>query len=891
MRDLDRRAAEAAHNLPSRLSSFVGREREIVEIVTLLGARRLVTLVGAPGVGKTRLSLQVASAELKTFPDGIWLVELAPLADPALVPQAVADVLGVREQPGRELTAVLADWLRSRQLLLLLDNCEHLVGAAAALTDALLQACPRLHVLATSREPLAIDGEIVRRVASLTVPDARDLETLNMGSVAPLMNSDAVRLFVERARAADATFALTGRNASTVAQICARLDGIPLALELAAARVRALTVEQIAARLDDRFHLLTGGSRAVLPRQQTLRSAVDWSYALLSEPEQALLRRLAVFAGGFTLDAAERIGRDQGGVGSEPPQADLLDLLTGLVDKSLIQVEPGDDGQRRFRLLETLRQYGHEKLVAHGEVALARDRHRDYFLAFAEAVAPGLERSEVLTRLTQLDREQDDLRAALAWCLEATGEHDELDRGANEPATTASEIGSRFAAALVRFWWLRGHLDEGRRWLSLVLALPVQSAKTATERSARVRALLGAANLAAYQGDVGTAVAYSETALALSRAADDDRGESQALHRLGAYRAVLGDHNLARRLCEESVEIARCTGDPRTLAMALMGSAHTARTLEEYERCVSFCQEALALLRELDDIVVVTYVLRWMGSAVYGLGDRSRALALVEEALHLSRDIGDRRGLGESYYALGQFALVDGDVVAALTLLRSAISSFRECGDRTLSMWSFFRLAGVRTLQGSRAMNCPVGDQPLHPSARECFLEAARLLAAVDMLLRVFGLGPNVQMKPGYDRALPVLRQHLGDSLFERAWTEGQAMTFEQVVVYALTITQDEVPTVSAQDSETAPLAPDPELARLTRREREIASLAARGLANPQIAAELTVTRRTVETHVHNILGKLELTTRGQLAFWAFEHGLLSSTGRELQRAAQTDPA
>jgi predicted ATPase len=382
------------HNLPSRLTSFVGREQEIAEVGALLEAHRLVTLVGAPGVGKTRLSLQVAAAVLDRFRDGVWLVELAPLADPALVPPAVADVLGVREQPGRPLTVTLAEQLRARHLLVLLDNCEHLIGAVAALAEMVLHSCPGLRVLATSREPLTIDGEVTRRVPSLTVPDVERLRVVGQAtaaaSVASLAEAEAVRLFVERAGAVASSFALTARNAAVVAQICARLDGIPLALELAAARVRALSVEQIAVRLDDRFRLLTGGSRTALPRQQTLRGAVDWSYDLLSESEQSLLRRLAVFAGGFTLEAAEHVGSGQSEAGGGDSSAGLLDLLTALVDKSLVQVEGGADGERRYRLLETFRQYGLKKLAEHGDLAATRCHHRDYFLAFAEEALPHL---------------------------------------------------------------------------------------------------------------------------------------------------------------------------------------------------------------------------------------------------------------------------------------------------------------------------------------------------------------------------------------------------------------------------------------------------------------------------------------------------------------------
>jgi predicted ATPase/class 3 adenylate cyclase len=401
LRSLDARP----HNLPLQLTSFVGRERELGEVARRLGAVRLLTLTGAGGVGKTRLALQTAAGLVEAHPDGVWLVELAPLADPALVPQAVAAAVGVREEPGRPLVATLADALRPKHLLLLLDNCEHLLDAAAALAAALLRACPGVRVLATSREALGLAGEAPYRVPSLALPAP--------GSTPPVAapaRPEAVTLFVERAAVAQPAFAVTDRTAPAVVEVCRRLDGIPLAIELAAARVRVLPVEQLLARLDDRFRLLTGGGRTVPPRQRTLRATVEWSHALLSEAERALFARLAVFAGGFSLEAAEAVGAGDG-----VPTDEVLDRLSRLVDQSLVVADEAADGTARFRLLETLRQYAGERLAASGEAAAARDRHAAFYLALAEASRPPAAEHHDGAWLARLEREHDNLRAALAW--------------------------------------------------------------------------------------------------------------------------------------------------------------------------------------------------------------------------------------------------------------------------------------------------------------------------------------------------------------------------------------------------------------------------------------------------------------------------------------------
>jgi len=457
-----------AHNLPLQLTSFVGRDRERAGVRRLLATSRLVTLTGPGGVGKTRLALRVAADVLPEYPHGVWLAELAVLADPARVPQAVAAAAGVPEDPARPLLAVLADALRPRRLLLLLDNCEHLVGACARLADALLRACPGLTVLATSREPLSIAAEAAWPVPPLAVPDA--------GKPPPggtAARYEAVRLFRDRAAAARPTFRLTRRNAPAVAQLCARLDGLPLALELAAARVRVLPVAELAARLEDRFRLLTGGSRAAPARQQTLRATLDWSYDLLSEPERALFRRLAVFAAGWTMAAAEAVGADADGQGIAP--GEVLDLLTGLLDKSLVTADEQPDGTARYRLLETVRQYAQERLAAGGEAEVVQRRHAAFFLGLAEAAAPELLGGRQTAWLDRLEREHDNLRAALEWLTE---------RG-------AVEAGLRLGNAVGPFWLTRGYLQEPRERLERLLALP-----GAEGTSLRARVLVGTAGLA-----------------------------------------------------------------------------------------------------------------------------------------------------------------------------------------------------------------------------------------------------------------------------------------------------------------------------------------------------------------------------------------------------------
>ena len=559
------------NNLPQQLTSFIGRERDIAELRRLLRTSRMLTLTGAGGIGKSRLSLQVAAEALAAYPDGVWLVELAATFDPARVQNAVAAVLGVRETAGLPLPQALAAHLASRTLLLILDNCEHLVESCARTADALLRAAPGLAVLATSREPLRIHGEQTYPLPALSLPPLRGLSGAQSAG-----GSEAVRLFVERARQQQPAFTLTDRNAPVVAAICARLDGIPLALELAAARVRAMSVDDINARLADRFALLTGGDRTVLARQQTLRALVDWSYDLLDAGERILFNRLAVFAAGFDLEAVERVC-------AAPPLADAatLDLLTALVDKSLVMAE--SDGQApRYALLETLREYGRGRAIGSAEtardIAAARVRHAAHYLALARTAHRELVGAEQAKWCDRLAAEHDNLRAAFAWAL---------TEGAS--TATAQELG----AALYRFWHLRGHLTEGRGLLRDALALSGED----TAGDARAGALYAAGVLAFYQGDLAEAESMLSTCLALRRRAGSRGDIAAALSSLANVLQNEGDTATAREYQQQALVLFRELGNRAAEGICLINLGSICHQRSEYEAACGYLEQAAAVGR------------------------------------------------------------------------------------------------------------------------------------------------------------------------------------------------------------------------------------------------------------------------------------------------------
>jgi len=693
-------SARPNNNLPVQLTSFVGRTREIAEVKRLLGDARIVTLTGSGGAGKTRLALQVAAEVLDGYPDGVWLAEFAPIADSALVPKTVAIALDVPEQPGRDMLETLVDALRPKALLLVLDNCEHLVAPCANFAVALLRGCPLVRLLATSREGLGVPGEALWRVPSLSLPDARRLPPPE-----DLVLYDAVRLFVDRAMATAPEFTVTSENAPAVAQVCQRLDGIPLAIELAASRVKVLAVEQILARLNDRFGLLTGGSRTVLPRQQTLRAAMDWSNDLLSERERMLFRRVSVFAGGWALEAAEAVC-----AGNGLASADVLDLLTQLVDKSLVVVEMRD-GQAWYRLLETVREYGGTRLHEAGEAEEVRRRHRDWYWALVEQATPELHGPNQIAWLERLEANHDNLRVALEW---------------SKTAADGDATGLRLAAALCDFWDIHSHFAEGQAWLNEMLSLHKGAPSTV-----RVRALTSAAHLAHRQGDYAQVQMLSEAALSLSQAHGGTAESAEALHYLAHAAEGANDYGRAAELLERSVALHRSAENTWYLARTLNCLANTARVGEDYARAAGLYQEALTIFQRL----------------------------------------GDKRIGGVALHNLGYIALRQDDNQRSQALFQQSLRAAEQLGDK----WMMLKCLGG--LGGASAETRP-------ESAAILFAAATALMSAYQIRLEPFN-------RRDFDHYLAVTKRLLSEQAFRKAWAQGEVMTLDQAIEYALATNPD----------------------------------------------------------------------------------------------------
>ena len=896
-----------AQRLPVQLTSFVGRAAEMTDVRRILADNRLVTLTGDGGVGKTRLALEVAGRLMGECRDGVWYVDLAPIIDPDLVPVAVARALGLPDQPGRSTTETLLRFINDRQMLVVLDNCEHLLDACAALIAALLGACPGLTLLTTSREPIGVAGEVTWRVRSLSLAD------------------EAIELFTDRARHVRPDFHRTDDNTTAVTEICRRLDGMPLAIELAAARIRALSLTEILDSLHDRFRLLTGGARTAVRRQQTLRASVDWSYMLLTEPERVVFRRLAVFLGGFELDATRAVA---GGGEVQPYQ--VLDLLTLLIDKSLVVAE-NTTGRTRYRLLETVRQYALEKLGESGEADTVRARHRDHYTAMA-ALLDTPAGNDYERRIEQAEAEIDNLRAAFAWSRE----------------NTEIALALALASSLQPLWLARGRIQEGLGWFDAALTdhntHHIQVAPAVRARALTDQAVLDASVAATDR------MGQAEQALAIARDLDDPALVVRALTACGI---AAFNREVARPYLAEAVDLARALGDRWRLSQILGWQAFAAliagdpiaagaaaeegRDLAQAlgdrfharfcRRCLGVAQmmrgdlvAAIAQVREVAAEADAAHDVLWYANCMYSLGhalayhgDTSAARAAANAAVETAAGLGGFVP-GFAYTALAVAALAAGDVAAAqdaseaswrrlslqpefasvnvnpmaeIALARGDLVAARQWADEAVSMMRGWHLAmALRTRarvaiaqgepeQAERDAHHALtvaADVDAHssiPDTLEClaglavkadgYREAARLFGAADATRQRIGVVRFKIYDAEYENSLAALRDAMGEEDFAAAWAEGAALSTDEAVAYA-------------QRGRGGRKRPSSGWASLTPTERDVVRLVSEGLANKDIATRLFVSARTVQTHLTHVYTKLGLTSRMQLAQEAARH-------------------
>jgi predicted ATPase/class 3 adenylate cyclase/DNA-binding CsgD family transcriptional regulator len=818
------------HNLPWQATSFVGRAAELAELRSLVsGGSRLVTIAGPGGIGKSRLALQVAAEVLDGAGDGVWLVELAPVAEPELVARTVAAVLQVREEPGRPVLDTLVEAVGDRYLLVVLDNAEHVLGAAAELADALMRSCPRVGLLVTSREPLGVSGERVFRVPSLAVPPA------DLAAPGQLAAFESVQLFAERAVMYRQGFALDDANAAAVAAVCVRLDGIPLALELAAARLGSLSVPEISSRLDQRFRLLTGGSRTALPRHQTLRALIDWSYDLLNPGEQIVLGRLSVFAGGWTLAAAEAV-TSAGDAG----EWQVLDHLAALVGKSLVLAEE-IQGSTRYRLLETVRHYAAERLAGRpgSEQDETRAAHRDHYLALVETAGLHLRGPEEAVWLDRLEGEFDNIRAALAFSLA-------------DPDPDSAEPGLRLATGLRWFCYLRGHSGEVLEALDVLLDRPDAHMPTRV----RARALNASCHLLIRFGDDSAVPAMAGEAIKIASDLADDAVTADALSQLCWFMFEHGDLPAALAQIDEAVALARTTGDPLLIAYVLGHRAVFKSEEGDLDTAFADHQEILTLSRAAGDNYRLANTLANLGIDELAAGELGAARAHLAEASVLAEDLGYQHlsdGLREN---MGFVDLIDAEPGHARRLFTGILDTARIAGVKSYVHGALLGLALAAGADGD-----PAVAATLHGVADEQYEQAGRAFAAIEAGMR--------------DRDHARLRATLGDAAFEVAYRHGRSLSQADAIALA---TGTAGPDRGVASAVTVPAAGQATAgspaALLSEREREIVALLAGGATDAQIAGRLFLSVNTVRSHLERIRDKTGARRRAELVRYAIQAGI-----------------